>query len=215
MSNEHLPTPFEPSADRLAAIKLAGRQRRSRRHARVAAVSGVAFALLVAAPIVATQLSDRDSGTNLAARQPAECRDSTRPDCGPFRWDPEPARNQRLRATVAATVLEGRQATVTVRWDDADAARADAPVVCWDDPCPPPPDPCLQSLATGPWTPPPATPGSGELRLAHTYEGPGTHRVSVAVRSHAWPERSCAPGPGDPYSDTVTLSTTVTTTARP
>ncbi len=212
MSNDHRPDVFEASEDRLATIKVAGRQRRARRHVRVAAVAGVTLAVVVGAPILTAQRADRDSGAGLAAGPPAECLNSTDPACGAFRWDPAPARNQPLRATMDGAVVDGRQATVTVRWDDPDAPRADAPVVCWDDPCPPPPDPCVQSLATGPWTLPPATPGSGELRFTHAYAGAGSHRVSVVVRSHAWPERSCAPGPGDPYSDTVTLTALVMTT---
>ena len=99
----------------------------------------------------------------------------------------------------------------TVRWEDPDAPRVETPLVCWDDPCGPPPEPCVQPLATGAWTPPRPLPGEGELRFTHTYRTAGPHRVTIALRSHAWPEQSCPPGPGDPYSDTVVLSTMVTT----
>jgi hypothetical protein len=105
-------------------------------------------------------------------------------------------------------VTDERTATVVLRWEDPDAARADAATVCWDQPCPLPPTPCQLAGAAGAWTPPPPTPGSGELRYTHEYSTPGARQV-VVVRSHAWPERSCAPGTGDPYSDTVTVTATV------
>jgi hypothetical protein len=199
---------FEPTDDRLAVIKAAGRRRRERRHARYRAV-GLAVVVMAAVPLVALRGSE-PPGAGFAARQPEDCRNATRPECGPFRWDPPPAPNQPLRATVvSAGVDDGRTATVTIGWDDPDAPRADAPTVCWEDPCPPPPEPCTQSAATGPWAPPPAAPGSGELRYTHAYSTPGPREVRIVVRSHAWAERSCAPVTGDPYSDTVTLTTTV------
>ena len=202
---------FEPSEERLAAIKLAGGQRRKRRRAGLATAGLLAVGVLVAVPLV-SQVRDSSSTGSLAARQPdgRECRDSTRSACGSFRWDPVPSRNQPLRAELAAEV-DGQGVTVAVRWEDPDAPRVETPLVCWDDPCGPPPEPCVQSLATGAWTPPRPLPGEGELRFRHTYRTPGPHRVTIALRSHAWPEQSCPPGPGDPYSDIVVLSTTVTT----
>jgi hypothetical protein len=198
---------FEPSDERLAVIKATGRQRRERRHARYRA-GGLAVVLMAAVPLGPLRDSEPpDAG--FAARQPEDCRNSTRPDCGPFRWDPAPAPNQPIRATVvSAGVDDDRTATVTIRWDDPDAPRADAAAVCWEGPCPPPPSPCTQATATGPWTPPPATPGSGELRYTHAYSSPGPRDVIIVVRSHAWPERSCSPG-DDPYGDTVALTTTI------
>ena len=201
---------FEPSDDRLAAIKSAGRQRHTRRQVRLATLGGLAAVLLVAVPLVTSSLSEREGEGPVAARQDDGCRDSTRLECGPFRWDPQPAANQPLQADIRAAA-EGEQVTVSVRWQDSDAPRAEAPLICWDDPCGAPPEPCVDPLATGAWTPPPPAPGAGELRFPHTYSEAGAHRVTVAVRSHAWPDRSCPPGSGDPYSDTVVLTTTVTT----
>lgn len=198
----------EPTDDRLAGIKATGRQRRARRRARYS-MAGVGLAMIAAVPLAAMRTSEPPSPP-LAAGQATECRNSTRPECGPFRWEPAPSPNQPLRANVIrADVHDGHTATVVLRWEDPDAARAEAASVCWEEPCPPPPSPCRQTDASGAWIPPPATPGSGELRYTHDYSTPGARQIVVVLRSHAWPERSCAPGTGDPYSDTVTIMATV------
>jgi hypothetical protein len=199
---------FEPTDERLDGIKAAARQRRARRRARYGA-AGCTVAVLAAIPLVGSRVAE-PPGRTLAVRQPDACHNSTRPECGPFHWEPAPAPNQPLRATVVSVdIAGGRTATVTVRWEDPDAARAEAPTVCWESPCPPPPEPCTQQDATGPWAAPPVVPGSGELRYTHVYSTPGSREVTIVVRSHAWPERSCAPGTGDPYSNTVTVATTL------
>jgi hypothetical protein len=113
------------------------------------------------------------------------CRNSTDPACGEFRWDPAPAANQDLTAAfvdVPATVTAGEPTTFFVAWSDPDATlaydmfSADNALLA---------QPCQIENRFGPWTPPPAEPGSGELSYTHTFEAPGTYTVAVALATGA------------------------------
>ena len=67
-----------------------------------------------------------------------------------------------------------------------------------------------QAKATGAWSPPRARTGRDQFIVQHTYGSAGTYSISVTVVSHAWPEGTCPPPAGDPYSSTTTVHTTVT-----
>ena len=207
-----------PDDIRLETIKAEGRRRRACRHHRNLGFAAIAVVVFAGAGILATQASQ--SSTSRAPEAVAgdhtasECHNSTAPNCGPFRWSPAPAENRPVQATIhpgSGPTAAGQATTVTVTWSDPDATRA-APTVCWGDdtPCPTPPSPCDQELATGAWSPPVAHAGRGRFELSHTYAQPGTYAATVTVVSHAWPEGTCPPPAGDPYTSTTTVRTEVT-----
>jgi len=129
------------------------------------------------------------------------CRNSTDPACGDFRWDPQPAPNQAITAAFVdapQTVTAGEAATFTVAWSDPDAPleydnfSADGVGLAM---------PCAMEPRYGPWTPPDAVAGSGELTYTHTFTEPGTYTVVVSIGTG-----QC----GSPYADTATRELTVT-----
>lgn len=132
------------------------------------------------------------------------CRNSTDPACGEFRWDPQPAPNEPLTAGFGpiTEATAGVPFTVEVNWADPDAAELtyDAFVV----------DgvvlgrPCAYEARYGPWTPPDAARGAGQLRYTHTFDAPGTYTVTVSLGS-----ADCA----SPYASDVTIEQTITVTA--
>ncbi len=110
---------------------------------------------------------------------PPVCRNSTKPDCGPFYWDPAPAPNQPLNVNVTpspSNPAPNDVVTFTVKVTDADhrvtnnCAQANFG------------DGVVQSLpcthaqcfdAHGPWDPPPQTDGDATFTFRHQY-GQGT-----------------------------------------
>lgn len=105
-----------------------------------------------------------------------DCRNSANSACGPFRWDPAPAANQSLQATIT---VDPTTYVVRVTWSDPDAGLFNEAF-----------DPngvtlgggCSSTPKHGPWTPPAQQPGSGEL----SYQGPtepGQHTVAVSLRT--------------------------------
>jgi len=219
--------PGDASEARLDAIKRDGRARRARRHRRNAGV--LAVALVIVAGGGALVIADAGKGTTSspeaahdtpsrgpeAARTVAPgCVNSTDAACGPFHWDPEPARNRPLTATLRVApdaVRVGQQVTATVTWSDPDAPAVDLVAECWGDGgCSPPPPGCTRHSASGSWTPPPPRAGRGKLVLrAHSYSSSGRYPVTVTVRSRSWPGDLCPPS-GDPYTNTTTVRTVVT-----
>ena len=138
---------------------------------------------------------------------PPECRNSTDPICGEFRWDPPPAPNQPLVAsftTAPTTAVVGQQVTFEVSWSDGDARLVHADfsavghtlVIACAPPLP----------RYGPWTPPERVPSGGTLRFTHTYTEAGTYRAV------AWLYTGDECG-SSPYRDFKKVDTTIVVTA--
>ena len=201
--------------ERLAAIKQEGRRRRAARHRRTAAVAGVAAILGVGVPVALQGTRDRTPDAVYAAR--AECHNATDPNCGPARWDPEPAPNSPATATLegaGSTPLEtvvGRPVEVAVAWEDPDGPRLGSTSVCWDgDPCEPPAPACTNPKAYGVWKPPSPSRGSGTAIFEHTYRSPGFYKVTISLLTASWNREACVPEPlGDPYASHVTVTTNI------
>lgn len=104
------------------------------------------------------------------------CRDSDAPACGEFRWDPASAPNQPIVASFskqAATAVVGQPVEFEVTWSDPDATltferfSTDGTNLV---------SACSLAPRYGPWTPSPATPGTGKLPYTHTFHTPGVYR---------------------------------------
>lgn len=129
------------------------------------------------------------------------CQNSTDPACGDFRWEPAPAANQPLTAAFVdapATAAVGEAVSFSVAWSDPDAQlsfdyfSADGVAIARD---------CAIERRYGPWTPPDAAAGSGELSYSHTFTEAGTYTVLVTLST-----ADC----NSPYSSDRTVETTVT-----
>ncbi len=103
------------------------------------------------------------------------CRNSDKPSCGDFRWDPPPGPNQPLVGSFVnppATAQVGVPVVFEVTWSDPDAKLTSDRLS---------PDgsriisACTLPPRFGPWTPPPAVGGSGTLRYTHTFQTAGTY----------------------------------------
>lgn len=150
---------------------------------------------------VTTVESDREPAPVTTVPAAPTCRNSTDPACGEFRWDPQPAPNQPLTAAFVdapATAAVGEEVTFAVAWSDPDAQleydsfSADGVGLA---------QACAMQPRYGPWTPPDAVAGSGELSYTHVFTEAGTYTVVVSL------------GTGDctgPYADTATVEATVT-----
>jgi hypothetical protein len=122
------------------------------------------------------------------------CRNSTKPACGPFRWDPPPAANQPVTATVSfapQTPHVGDTVTFTVHGEDPDA---DITCVGLNFP---------QGVTAGefcgtiligcsvepqgPWDAPVPTPSSVDRVYTHVFESSGAVTVPVDVTSIGGP----------------------------
>jgi hypothetical protein len=111
---------------------------------------------------------------------PLVCSNSVDPACGEFRWSPDPGNAPATIST--AEVLEltpGQATTITVDWSDGDAGlrfehfSTDGTLLAGG---------CVVEPRYGPWTPPPANPGSGTLQYAYTAPAePGTYTLGVSI----------------------------------
>lgn len=135
------------------------------------------------APAVAPQPAPTTTTTSLV------CRNSTNPDCGPFRWDPPPD-DQAASLTVTAPagpIRTDEQVELTLSMSDPDGpVTLDCYTVNLDRPglslgacsstarseCP---------ERYGPWTPPQKNPGQAETTTIVEFYEPGTYVVDVAV----------------------------------
>ena len=131
------------------------------------------------------------------------CRNSTNPACGEFRWDPSVGNASLVAsfATAPATAFVGEPVTFEVDWSDPDAddfgtvhsvngAAVGAP--------------CSTERRYGPWTPPPAQPGSGRVSFTETFAAAGTYRIVVDL----WTGNVC----DHPHASEAHVVTTVTVT---
>ena len=201
---------------RLTAIKTEGKARRVRRQRRNAGLIALALIIVVGGGTLAFAGGNHDTAPEAARDVPTRCQNSTDATCGPFQWNPEPARNQPLAVTLRVAPDPGtvsQPVTATVIWADPDGPRADLISECWgDSPCEPPPPPCATRTraAAGTWAPPRRHPGHGKLVLGpHSYSSSGTYSILVTVASRSWPDNTCPPS-GDPYANTKTVRTVVT-----
>lgn len=111
---------------------------------------------------------------------PLVCSNSVDPACGEFRWSPDPGNASATIST--AEVLElapGQATTITVDWSDGDAGlrfehfSTDGTLIASG---------CAVEPRYGPWSPPPASPGSGTLQYAYTAPAePGTYTLGISI----------------------------------
>jgi hypothetical protein len=110
---------------------------------------------------------------------PLDCHNSTDPACGAFRWEPAPGTNQALAASFVDPPTEavvGQEATFVVDWSDPDA---DQITDAFSTEGTSVGAPCSVGQRYGPWTPPPAQPGSGTRTFRHTFTSAGVYPVNV------------------------------------
>ena len=172
-------------------------------------------------PLVTATTVPADSTTTTTTSDAApECRNSTDPRCGPFRWEPEPTKHP---LTVDVSVLTadpvaGKPVQFKVIVDEKDTTIAGN---CYGysgtgiegrPTCMPTYPACVdQSTAYGPWAPPEQMPDRYEMTQSFTYDKAGTYTLSFTFNT-GWP--GCFPwSPRDPYANSGTG--TVTFTVRP
>jgi inhibitor of cysteine peptidase len=120
------------------------------------------------------------TSTTVDDRRPLACRNSTNPQCGPFRWDPQPLPNGPMQVDVKVSPSNprvGDVVTFTVMESDADAPGQGIGVVSSDFG-----DGHKQALVVdggpcdwfGPWTPPAPQAGQRVRTYTHTYGSAGT-----------------------------------------
>ena len=150
--------------------------------------------------------------TTETTEPPPECHNSFDPQCGPFRWEPSPA-NQRI--LVESIVVDpphpviGQAVTVTIQWSDPDADLAYVLERCGDvDGCAHPLASCTPPLhpPTGPWNPPPPSPGRGTLVEHFHFPAAGTYgwTISIITRSSTVPLQLFC-GHSDPYGSYIKI----------
>lgn len=140
---------------------------------------------------------------------PANCQNSSNPECGAFRWEPDAGNNLPIsirvdRAPSVAGV--GETVTFTVVVSDADHPVGDnCAVIDFGDgivqnaPCQP-----LNCPPTfGPWTPPARVAGSSTFSYSHAYGAPGEYTPTFEFHT----DRDRCP---DPYGNFGHGTTTVT-----
>ena len=166
----------------------------------------------------ATTTTAKPSPTTTAA----PCRTSHDPQCGPFRWEPEPGPNEPLTVSAEpksqqATVGQAVKFDVVARDPDAKIDKT-CIVVDWGDgtggttgECPPPPT-CPG--AYGPWAPPARVADEDKRSFEHTYDKPSpTNPDRPFVASFRYQSvPSCDP---NPYGGVATGSATATVTPAP
>ena len=171
-------------------------------------------------PLVTVTTAPADSTTTTTSDAPAECRNSTDPRCGPFRWEPEPTKHP-LTVDVSmltADPVAGKPVQFQVVVDEKDTTIAGN---CYGysgtgienrPTCMPTYPACVdQPTAYGPWAPPEQMPDRYEMTQSFTYDKAGTYTLSFTFNT-GWP--GCFPwSPRDPYANSGTG--TVTFTIRP
>jgi hypothetical protein len=196
------------------------RRRRSRRYRLIAL--GACTAVLIAVVASFALRSDNKPGEVVTVGPAPVCRNSAKPECGPFRWDPAPADNQPLTATVSFTPQNprvGETVTFTVHAEDPDAS---IPCVGLTFPlpegiagefCSRPTLGCGGDEPHGPWDTPAAMPSSVDRVFTHVFSSSGAATVSVLVTSRSSPLSRLSLCPDvdsrDPYKSSATLSVTV------
>jgi hypothetical protein len=106
------------------------------------------------------------------------------PECGPFRWEPEPAANQPLTLThdPVDPVPVGDTVVLTVHWADPDAPLGfvdddtDGALLA---------DACTIEPRYGAWVPPDPQGGAGSFTVSYTPEQTGMHAVRVFAATAA------------------------------
>lgn len=139
------------------------------------------------------------------------CRNSTDPACGDFRWDPQPA-NEPVTVTITPSnpnPVVGEEVVFTVRWSDPDAAEAFATFRSGDDAdVGPTHGDTVCRGRSGPWTPPPGSPGQGVDEFRRVYTAAGTYEASTYVETDGPGSEGC--DNWDAYGSEGTASVTIT-----
>jgi inhibitor of cysteine peptidase len=133
--------------------------------------------------------STSTTSTTIDDRHAVECRNSTNPQCGPFRWEPQPLPNRPMRVDVQVAPSHPRPGdvvTFTVVASDADAPGQGIGLVSQDFG-----DGHKQALVIdpgpcdwfGPWTPPAPQAGQRIATYTHTYPSAGSFVARFTANS--------------------------------
>lgn len=133
--------------------------------------------------------STSTTSTSIDDRRLLVCRNSTNPQCGPFRWDPQPVPNRPMRVDVEVAPSNPRPGdvvTFTVVASDPDAPGLGTGLASQDFG-----DGHKQALVVdpgpcdwfGPWTPPLPQTGQRITTYAHTYPSAGTFVARFTTNS--------------------------------
>ena len=145
-----------------------------------------------------------------------ECRQSTDPHCGPFRWEPEPTKSP-LTVQVSVVTADpeaGKPVQFKVVVDELDTnidkgcfGYSGTGIESSD--CMPSRPGCSgKPTAYGPWEPPEKIGDHFEMTPSRTYDKPGTYTLTYTFRT-GWP--GCVPWwQKDPYVNSGTGSVTFT-----
>jgi len=161
--------------------------------------------------------------TTESTAPPPECLNSTDPRCGPPHWESSLPANQPVHIDSVVVdpphPIAGQNATVTIHWSDADADGGFLSAYCDGIGCNGGPAiacPILLHPPTGPWTPPPASPGAGTLVGTLEFPVAGTFTWSVRIATwnsapaaHGFSPGRCTPLP-DPYASLIDYSDSIT-----
>lgn len=213
-----------PATEELYRSVVTEGSRRRRRYRIAAGGTGMA-ALIAVIALVAIRLASEPGDVVTSNATAPVCRNSSAPACGPFRWDPAPADDQPVTATVTFAPEHprvGETVTFTVHAEDPDA---DVSCVALTFPqgvtagefCSTPAIGCLVE-PHGPWDPPAAVPSSVDRVFTHVFDTSGAVTIPVDVWSVGG-SRPQAPGQAplgcpdalldDPYGSTTRVSITV------
>jgi hypothetical protein len=132
---------------------------------------------------------------------PVVCRNSIDPECGPFRWEPDPGTDAPVEISVTHSPLQprvGQEVTITVHARDADARIGDVSLTYGDESVsliPPASNVGCEVEPTGPWTPPARTPDEVVRTFSHVYTRAGDLTLAVYTASAEALDATCPPNP--------------------
>src|SRR5206468_3019724 len=131
------------------------------------------------------------------------CHNSMDPACGPFRWQPSPARNAPMTATVTvrpAHPAVGQNVTFTVPASDPDGMQGGISSADFGDGVVVHENRALHRCDRyGAWTPPSRSGKTWRETLSAVYKTAGTYRASIAVFSATPGVAGCS----DPYASSA------------
>jgi hypothetical protein len=145
------------------------------------------------------------------------CRNSSDPDCGPFRWDPAPGPNAPVEIAITyspSSPRVGEQVTVTVHVSDADALIGDVTMAFGDEEVATiPPESIVNCVgaATGAWSLPGATPDDLVKTFRHTYSRAADLTLAAYAASPEIVSGTCPP---NPYASQGTASVPIRISER-
>jgi hypothetical protein len=174
--------------------------------------STTAPAALVAAPVSPTTTTTAAPATTTTTLDP--CRNSADPQCGPFRFDPQPGADNPMTVQVVvepAAPVAGQPMVFHITLTDPDGVSYDGTNFNFGNSGigGSTPEPCAKF---GPWDPPARDPASATetMDITHTYFEAGTYTATFVFDAGPFDCTDSVTGRGDrPYASSATGTVTV------